>query len=117
EAALPTLLVAFARGNRREDSLMKHHLGAAIMLCQCDGDERFRPRVAALIHPQVREHQPLGRDDLAIDPAQAVLGALGRAHGGGEAAADTQITALPGEAEPARTGPPREQLWLGPGTE
>src|SRR5215469_6429422 len=96
---------------------MEPHFGAAAVLGECDGNESLRSRRSLLVDPAMREHQTLRRDDLAVHPAQAVLGALGRAHTRGERTADAQLAAVLTEAITARARPLRQQLRLGPGPE
>src|SRR5262245_18028023 len=67
ERDAPTLLVRQAGRRCREVLLMEAHFGLVVALAELDGDQRGGSERAIGAHPGMREGEPLGFTNLAID--------------------------------------------------
>src|SRR5439155_6396985 len=80
ESAGPTALMRIARQDRLKDALVQSELCLAADIGEGHGDQCLVARIAVGVFRGISEDKPLRLDDLAIDPALAVLAPVGRAH-------------------------------------
>src|SRR5258705_8718653 len=82
EALAPATLGSIALADGLEQGLTERHFGLALLLDERHGHDGFVARLPLRIVPGVREHEPLGGDDLPVDAAEPEIAAVGRVHPG-----------------------------------
>src|SRR5262245_2812851 len=80
EAFGPAARMSVARFGRFEARLMEREPGLAALIGEAHRHDGLVPALAVLILPAVGEDEQFVFDDLAVDAAEPMLGAVGRAH-------------------------------------
>src|SRR4029453_19388295 len=91
EAFGPPARVSVARFGRLEARLVERELGLAALIGEPHRHDGLVPALAVLILPGMGEDQQFVLDDLAVDAAEPMLGAVGSAHHASPSAARTQL--------------------------
>src|SRR5262245_46962622 len=114
EAFGPSARVSVARFGRLEARLVERELGLAPLIGEPHHHDGLVPALAVLILPGVGEDEQFVLDELAIDAAEPMLGAVGSAHHASPGAARTQLALGIGNREAARRAPIVEMLLARP---
>src|SRR5262245_39262415 len=106
--------MSVARFGRFEARLVERELGPAALIGEPHRHDSLVPALAALILPAVGEDEQFVFDDLAVDAAEPMLGAVGSAHYASPGAARAQFALGTGNREAARSAPFVEMLLARP---
>src|SRR5262245_45803868 len=91
EAFGPSARVSVARFGRLEARLVEREPGLAALIGEPHRHDGLVPALAVLIVPGVCEDEQFVFDDLAVDAAEPMLGAVGGAHHASPGAAGAQL--------------------------